>query len=211
MSTKLSVSAALLVAVIGLGGQTAHADEATNVDTKIEVKADDKTSDKAITEMAKLVIKGIDADGKTRIPTGAERVVYLEKQGFDADAVQAKVNELHFVAPVVIAVPEVQVAQAAPSQEVYVEPAQEAYVAPTQESYVGNGSSAKEWIAQKESSGSYTASNGQYYGRYQLNPSLYAGYDTTPAGQEAAADAYVAGRYGTWEQAQAFWIANGWY
>ena len=203
MSTKLSVSAALLVAVIGLGVQTAHAAEATNVDTKIEVKADDKTSDKAITEMAKLVIKGIDADGKTRIPTGAERVVYLEKQGFDANAVQAKVNELHFVAPVVIAVPEVQVAQAAPSQEVYVEPAQEAYV--------GNGSSAKEWIAQKESSGSYTASNGQYYGRYQLNPSLYAGYDTTPAGQEAAADAYVAGRYGTWEQAQAFWIANGWY
>lgn len=27
---------------------------------------------------------------------------------------------------------------------------------------------AKEWIAQKESSGSYTAQNGQYYGRYQL-------------------------------------------
>ena len=25
---------------------------------------------------------------------------------------------------------------------------------------------AKEWIAQKESSGSYTAQNGQYYGRY---------------------------------------------
>ena len=28
---------------------------------------------------------------------------------------------------------------------------------------------AKEWIAQKESSGSYTAQNGQYYGRYQLS------------------------------------------
>ena len=27
---------------------------------------------------------------------------------------------------------------------------------------------AKEWIVQKESSGSYTAQNGQYYGRYQL-------------------------------------------
>lgn len=27
---------------------------------------------------------------------------------------------------------------------------------------------AKEWIAQKESNGSYTAQNGQYYGRYQL-------------------------------------------
>lgn len=75
----------------------------------------------------------------------------------------------------------------------------------------GNSSSAKEWIAQRESGGSYTASNGQYYGKYQLNPSLYTGYDTTPAGQEAAADAYVAGRYGSWEAAQSFWIANGWY
>lgn len=75
----------------------------------------------------------------------------------------------------------------------------------------GNSSSAKEWIAQRESGGSYTASNGQYYGKYQLNPSLYAGYDTTPAGQEAAADAYVTGRYGSWESAQSFWVQNGYY
>ena len=32
---------------------------------------------------------------------------------------------------------------------------------------------AKEWIAQKESSGSYTAQNGQYYGRYQLSLSYF--------------------------------------
>ena len=41
---------------------------------------------------------------------------------------------------------------------------------------------AKEWIAQKESSGSYTAQNGQYYGRY-----------------------------GSWSAAKNFWLANGWY
>lgn len=75
----------------------------------------------------------------------------------------------------------------------------------------GSESEAKEWIAFKESSGSYTARNGQYYGRYQLNPSLYVGYDTTPAGQEAAADAYVKGRYGSWVNAKAFWVSNGWY
>ena len=98
-------------------------------------------------------------------------------------------------------------------EEAYVEPTyQETYQEPVaQETYVGDSNSAKEWIAMKESSGSYTAQNGQYYGRYQLNPSLYVGYDTTPAGQEAAADAYVAGRYGTWEAAKQFWIANGWY
>ena len=71
---------------------------------------------------------------------------------------------------------------------------------------------AKEWIAQRESGGSYTAynPNGGYYGRYQLNPSLVA-YGASPAEQEAAADNYVAQRYGSWENAQAFWQRNGWY
>ena len=34
---------------------------------------------------------------------------------------------------------------------------------------------AKEWIAQKESGGSYTATNGQYIGRYQLTDSYLNG------------------------------------
>ena len=69
---------------------------------------------------------------------------------------------------------------------------------------------AKEIIAQRESSGSYTASNGQYYGRYQLSLSYLNG-DLSPENQEKVADAYVAGRYGSWSQALAFWNANGWY
>ena len=76
----------------------------------------------------------------------------------------------------------------------------------------GGSNWAKEWIAQRESGGSYTAynPNGGYYGRYQLNPSLVA-YGASPAEQEAAADNYVAQRYGSWENAQAFWQRNGWY
>lgn len=69
---------------------------------------------------------------------------------------------------------------------------------------------AKEWIAQKESSGSYTAQNGQYYGRYQLSLSYLNG-DLSAENQEKVADAYVAGRYGSWSAAKAFWLANGWY
>lgn len=69
---------------------------------------------------------------------------------------------------------------------------------------------AKEWIAQKESSGSYTAQNGIYYGRYQLTSSYLNG-DYSAANQEAVADSYVAGRYGSWVAAKAFWEANGWY
>lgn len=70
--------------------------------------------------------------------------------------------------------------------------------------------SAKEWIAQKESSGSYTARNGQYYGRYQLSLSYLNG-DLSAENQEKVADAYVSGRYGSWSAAKAFWLANGWY
>lgn len=71
-------------------------------------------------------------------------------------------------------------------------------------------SSAKEWIAQKESSGSYSATNGRYIGRYQLDASYLNG-DYSEANQERVADSYVASRYGSWEAAQAFWLANGWY
>ena len=76
--------------------------------------------------------------------------------------------------------------------------------------YTGNSSSAKEWIAQKESSGSYSATNGKYVGRYQLDSSYLNG-DYSEANQERVADQYVTGRYGSWEGAQAFWQANGWY
>lgn len=69
---------------------------------------------------------------------------------------------------------------------------------------------AKEEIAQRESSGSYTAQNGQYYGRYQLSSSYLNG-DLSPENQEKVADNYVASRYGSWTAALAFWNANGWY
>lgn len=69
---------------------------------------------------------------------------------------------------------------------------------------------AKEWIAQKESSGSYTAQNGQYYGRYQLTITYLNG-DLSPANQEKVANQYVVSRYGSWSAAKNFWLANGWY
>ncbi|EOT45297.1 MULTISPECIES: LysM peptidoglycan-binding domain-containing protein [Enterococcus] len=126
-----------------------------------------------------------------------------------------------------------EVATAAPVQQAPVEqaPAQEAVVeqapvqqAPAQEAVVeqaaptttytssasGSESAAKEWIAQKESSGSYTATNGQYYGRYQLT-NTYLNGDYSVENQERVADSYVQNRYGSWTAAQAFWMANGWY
>lgn len=108
--------------------------------------------------------------------------------------------------------------QAAPVEQTQqaATPVQETAPAPVQEQAApaaaapATTSSAKEWIAQKESSGSYDATNGQYIGRYQLSASYLNG-DYSPANQERVADQYVAQRYGSWEAAQAFWLANGWY
>lgn len=87
--------------------------------------------------------------------------------------------------------------------------AEESYSAPAS-SVSGSEAEAKEWIAQKESGGSYTATNGRYIGRYQLTDSYLNG-DHSVENQERVADAYVAGRYGSWTAAKNFWLNNGWY
>lgn len=71
-------------------------------------------------------------------------------------------------------------------------------------------SEAKEWIAEKESNGSYEARNGRYIGRYQLD-ATYLNGDYSVENQERVANNYVTQRYGSWEGAKAFWLANGWY
>ena len=99
-------------------------------------------------------------------------------------------------------------------EETYEAPAQapaatESYSAPAA-TVSGSEAEAKEWIAQKESGGSYTATNGRYIGRYQLTDSYLNG-DYSAENQERVADAYVAGRYGSWTAAKNFWLNNGWY
>lgn len=69
---------------------------------------------------------------------------------------------------------------------------------------------AKKWIAYRESRYSYTARNGQCYGRYQLLKAYLHG-DYSPANQEKVANSYVAGRYGTWTKAKKFWQSHHWY
>ena len=99
-------------------------------------------------------------------------------------------------------------------EETYEAPASapaaaESYSAPAA-TVSGSEAEAKEWIAQKESGGSYTATNGRYIGRYQLTDSYLNG-DYSVENQERVADAYVAGRYGSWTAAKNFWLNNGWY
>lgn len=107
------------------------------------------------------------------------------------------------------------VAPAATETTTYEAPAASVTVATTETSaststVSGSEAEAKEWIAQKESGGSYTATNGRYIGRYQLTDSYLNG-DYSAENQERVADAYVAGRYGSWTAAKNFWLNNGWY
>lgn len=99
-------------------------------------------------------------------------------------------------APVVQAQPAVQ---AAPVQQ-----------APVAAQTTTTTSSSKEWIAQKESGGSYSVRNGQLIGRYQLSASYLNG-DYSAANQDRVADQYVTSRYGSWDAAKSFWLSNGWY
>lgn len=69
---------------------------------------------------------------------------------------------------------------------------------------------AKEWIAWRESGGDYNSRNGQYIGRYQLNE-MYLDGDYSEENQEAAAEAYIADRYGSWQAAQEHHREYGWY
>ncbi len=92
------------------------------------------------------------------------------------------------------------------------------YSAPKQQttnytsSATGSEKAAKEWIAARESGGSYTARNPSSgtYGRYQLTPDKLHG-DLSPANQEKTADAYVRARYGSWQNAKSFWMTHNWY
>lgn len=69
---------------------------------------------------------------------------------------------------------------------------------------------AKNWIAFRESRGSYFVSNGQCYGRYQLLRShLHGNYSRV--NQERTANKYVNSRYGSWTHAKRFWKSHHWY
>ena len=132
----------------------------------------------------------------------AGQKLVVDGEGFDKTKV---------ITPATPATPATDAQVEAPVEEVAspVEEASTPASAPVQE-VAQSTNSAKEWIASKESSGNYDARNGRYVGRYQLDSSYLNG-DFSPANQERVVEQYVSERYGSWENAQAFWLANGWY
>lgn len=111
---------------------------------------------------------------------------------------------------------EAQAAQLAAQQSTQVvttQPVQQTQAlvanATSNSSYSWSGS-AKDFIVSKESGGNYNATNGRYYGAYQLDISYLNG-DLSQENQDRVAEQYVQNRYGSWENAMSHWQSNGWY
>ncbi|MDV4912449.1 LysM peptidoglycan-binding domain-containing protein [Enterococcus faecium] len=191
-------------------GTTAHADEAYTVqsgDTLSTISqkyVGDNSLINAIAESNSISdINLIYSGQQLTIPTEGSAQVAAEPQAAVQEA-PVQTEPVQAEQPVVQETVQTET-QTAPVAETQAAPAvTETAATPA------STSSAKEWIAQKESSGSYTATNGRYIGRYQLDSSYLNG-DYSAANQERVAEQYVTSRYGSWEAAKAFWEANGWY
>ncbi|WP_267625907.1 LysM peptidoglycan-binding domain-containing protein [Enterococcus faecium] len=191
-------------------GTTAHADEAYTVqsgDTLSTISqkyVGDNSLINAIAESNSISdINLIYSGQQLTIPTEGSAQAAAEPQAAVQEApVQAE--------PVQAEQPVVQETVQTETQAASVAETQPAPAVTETAATPASTSSAKEWIAQKESSGSYTATNGRYIGRYQLDSSYLNG-DYSAANQERVAEQYVTSRYGSWEAAKAFWEANGWY
>ncbi|HFD6468857.1 aggregation-promoting factor [Enterococcus lactis] len=183
-------------------GTTAHADEAYTVQSGDTLST---ISQKYVGDnsLINAIAESNSISDINLIYSGQQLTIPTEGSAQAAAEPQAAVQE----APVQAEQP---VVQETVQTETQAAPVAETQSATTETTTATSTNAAKEWIAQKESSGSYTATNGRYIGRYQLDSSYLNG-DYSAANQEKVAEQYVASRYGSWEAAKAFWEANGWY
>ena len=187
-------------------GTTAHADEAYTVQSGDTLST---ISQKYVGDnsLINAIAESNSISDINLIYSGQQLTIPTEGSAQAAAEPQAAVQEAPVQAEPVQA--EQPVVQETVQTETQAAPVAETQSATT-ETTATSTNAAKEWIAQKESSGSYTATNGRYIGRYQLDSSYLNG-DYSAANQERVAEQYVTSRYGSWEAAKAFWEANGWY
>ena len=207
MQKKLVISCVCAISLTSIGvagvyGKT----EYDRLNHKIELKSEavkklNKQKEEAQKENGKILEQKNEAEKKSND-------LHQEKESLKKQLEEQKQKTIETESQLQQALANKQAAEVA-TQE-YAQPSQPSTSPVVAVDYTGDSSSAKEWIAQKESGGSYSATNHRYIGRYQLDSS-YLGGDHSPENQERVADAYVAGRYGSWEAAQQFWLANGWY
>lgn len=200
---KVVTGAAALSGLVALGQTAVNADEIVVQagDTVSELALKHNTTIEAIEQANKLQNVNLIFVGQ-RLEVGNNGV--FNSQPVQQAQVQAPAQAQAPAAEVEQPQTQTQAQETQPQQT--EAPQVQAPVAPANDAEA----SAKAWIANVESGGSYTAQNGRYYGKYQLTDS-YLGGDYSPENQERVADNYVSNRYGSWQAAKSFWLANGWY
>ncbi|MHB9720449.1 aggregation-promoting factor, partial [Enterococcus faecium] len=171
-------------------GTTAHADEAYTVQSGDTLSA---ISQKYVGDnsLINAIAESNSISDINLIYSGQQLTIPTEGSAQAAAEPQAAVQEAPVQAEPVQA--EQPVVQETVQTETPAAPVAETQPAPAATETAAapvSTSSAKEWIAQKESSGSYTATNGRYIGRYQLDSSYLNG-DYSAANQEKVAEQYV--------------------
>lgn len=201
----------LLLSATAAAGFFAATTAVANADT-VTVQAGDTVSE--IADKYNTTVEEIQnlnqLENVNLIYVGEELVVNTNGQAAttassEAPAATAAVSSQAPAQPVAQQAPAQQQVASAPAQQAT---SQQTYTAPAATS--SDEASAREFIAARESGGSYSAANGQYYGKYQLSRS-YLGGDLSAANQERVANNYVQSRYGSWTAAKNHWLQNGWY
>jgi hypothetical protein len=195
-----------------LGATTANADTKID-DTHVRVEAGDTVSsiaNKYGTDISTIASASQLSDAN-KIFVGDILVLTPEAQQPTTNNVQTPVaNQAQPASQATVNTQPVQTTQPVQSQAPVQQPTTPAQSQSATPVVSGSEQSAKEWIANRESGGSYGATNGRYIGRYQLDASYLNG-DYSEANQERVAQQYVTNRYGSWANAQSFWQSHGWY
>lgn len=220
---KVLLSAATVVGFTAATVATANADTVTvNAgDTLSHIALRNNTTVEALQQLnnlenINLIFPGqkIEVGGQTQTVEQTPVVVAQPAQADQTQQVaqaQAAVEAQQAAQAQAVAQAQAQAQQAAAVQQAAQGQSYTVTQQPTT-STAGNGdeTAAREWIAGKESGGSYTVTNGQYIGKYQLSASYLNG-DYSAENQERVANNYVSSRYGSWTNAKQHWLQNGWY
>lgn len=201
----------ILVSTLSAGALLAAGTIAANADTNVTVQSGDTVS-----ELATANGSTIDAIVNANQLTNGGNLIYVGQTlvipdgNTTATAAPATTSASTTAAPVAQAT--TPAAPAATSQAqtqptATVTPAPATTASTTTPAASSSDEAAKAYIASGESGGSYTATNGQYIGKYQLTSSYLHG-DYSAANQEAVATQYAISRYGSWTAAAAYWSAH---
>lgn len=209
---KVLLSAATVVGFTAATVATANADTVTvNAgDTLSHIALRNNTTVEALQQLNNLENINLIFPGQ-KIEVGGQTQTVEQTPVVVAQPAQADQTQQVAQAQAKAAVEAQQAAQAAAVQQAAQGQSYTVTQQPTT-STAGNGdeTAAREWIAGKESGGSYTVTNGQYIGKYQLSASYLNG-DYSAENQERVANNYVSSRYGSWTNAKQHWLQNGWY